>query len=262
MVLLMKILVCVKQVPEAESPILIDDQQDCIQLDAITEYKMNRLDEFAVEEAVRIKESFSAVFIHAMTVGPERCTEVLRRSMGMGADEGIHIACSGESYRSSAEIAALIADWAQNQHYNLILTGAMSEDNMQGQVGPMIAARLGLPWATAVVFEKMMPDQKSIYVEREIDGGSRDMLELSLPAVLSLQSGINRPRYPSLSNLLRANQQALITMDTADLSVPPGLQTLAKVDYPQKIRAGKVLSGTGPQKAAELVSILRSRALL
>ena len=223
---------------------------------------MNRLDEFAVEAAVRIKEAFSAVTIHAMTVGPERCAEVIRRSMGMGADEGIRIACSGESYRSSADVAALIAEWAQNRHYRLILTGAMSEDNMQGQVGPMIAARLGLPWATAVVYEKMMPDLKSVYVEREIDGGSRDMLELKLPAVLSLQSGINRPRYPSLSNLLRANQQDLITIKAEDLSVSPCLQSLVAVSYPKKIRAGNVLSGTGAQKAAELVSILRSRALL
>ena len=258
----MKILVCVKQVPESESPLLIDDQEDWIQPDAISGYKMNRLDEFAVEEAVRIKEAFSAVSIHAITVGPERCSEVIRRSVGMGADEGFHIVCAGESYLGSSEIAVLIAEYVGDQHYSLILTGAMSEDNMQGQVGPMVAARLALPWATAVISEKIAPDKKSVTVEREIDGGSRDMLELVLPAVLTVQSGINTPRYPSLSNLLRANQQDLETIDTSDLGVPPSLETVIEVRYPQKTRAAKVLSGTGPEKAAQLVDILRSRALL
>ncbi len=258
----MKILVCVKQVPESESPILIDDQGRWIQSAAITGYKMNRLDEFAVEEAVRIKEAFAAVTLHAITVGPQRCAEVIRRSMGMGVDEGIRIARSGEGYHGSSETAALIAQWARNQNYSLILAGTMSEDNMQGQVGPMVAARLGLPWATAVVCEKIMPDKKAVYVEREIEEGRREMLELKLPAVLTLQSGINRPRYPSLSNLLRANQQDLVTIDAAGLDVSSAAQTVAEVGFPQKTRAARVLPGTGPQKAAELASILRKLALL
>jgi len=158
MVLFMRILVCIKQVPDMENPILIDDRHAWIQSDEISEYRMNRLDEFALEEAVLIKEALSGTTVDAVSVGPDRSTEVIRRSIGMGADAGIHIATGSEGYHSSFEIAAWIAEYARGKPYDLILTGAMSEDNMQGHVGPMIAERLALPCATAVIFEKIASD--------------------------------------------------------------------------------------------------------
>jgi len=261
-VLFMKILVCIKQVPESENPILIDDGNAWIQSDEICDFKMNRLDEFAVEEALLIKAGFSDIKIDALSVGPERSTEVIRRSIGMGADAGIHINTESEGYHSSFEIAAWIAEYARGESYDLILTGAMSEDNMQGQVGPMIAKRLSLPWATAVIFEKISSDRKTIYVEREIEGGQRDTLELPLPAVLTIQSGINTPRYPSLSNLLRANKQGLNRIDAADPAQLAVCENLVELVYPRKTRASTVLQGTEEEKATQLIRILRERALL
>jgi electron transfer flavoprotein beta subunit len=260
----MKILVCIKQVPESENPILIDDGNAWIQSDEIGEFKMNRLDEFAVEEAVSIKEAFGDTKIDALSAGPERATEVIRRSIGMGADAGIHIDTGSERYHSSFEIAARIAEYALGEPYDLILTGAMSEDNMQGQVGPMIAKRLSLPWATAVIFEKIAADKKTIYVEREIEGGHRDTLALPLPAVLTIQSGINTPRYPSLSNLLRANKQGLKRIECADLVqlALAARDNLVELVYPHKTRSGTVLKGTEKEKATQLIRILRERALL
>ena len=258
----MKILVCVKQVPESEVPILIDASGGWIQRDAITEFKMNRLDEYAVEEALLIKESIAGTRIDVITVGPDRCDEVVRRAIGMGADSGVHIRTASDGYQSPYGVAAAIADFARAQNYTLILTGAMSEDAMQGQVGPMLAARLGFPWATSVIFEKISSDKKTIYVEREIENGHRDMLELSLPAVITLQSGINTPRWPSLSNLLRANSQEL---EEVCISDPAGLQQMehpAEVGYPRKSRAGLVLAGSLREKATRLVTILRQKTLL
>lgn len=262
MVLFMKILVCIKQVPESENPILIDDDSAWIQSDEIGEFKMNRLDEFAVEEAVLIKAVFSGTKIDALSAGPARATEVIRRSIGMGADAGIHIDTGSEGYRSSFEIAAWIAEYARNEPYDLILTGAMSEDNLQGQVGPMIAQRLSRPCATAVVFEKIASDRKTIYVEREIEGGHRDTLELPLPAVLTIQSGINTPRYPSLSNLLRANKLELKSTKTTALVQLTARENLVELVYPHKTRSGTVLKGTEEEKATQLIRILRERALL
>ena len=258
----MKILVCVKQVPESDSPIIIDESTVWIQTEELTGFRMNRLDEFALEEAVLIKETSSGTRIDAVSVGPERVAEVIKRSIGMGADAGIHIRTESGGYRSSFEIAALIAAYARNRHYDLILTGAMSEDNMQGQVGPMIAGRLALPCATAVILEKIAPDKKWIYVEREIEGGDRDVCELMLPAVLTIQSGINTPRYPSLSNLLRANKQGLATIDAGDLAKITAPEALVQMVYPQKTRDGLVLDGGEAEKAAQLIRILRERALL
>jgi len=258
----MKILVCIKQVPESENPILINDGSDWIQTDEISEFKMNRLDEFAVEEAVLIKAAFTDTKIDALSVGPDRATEAVKRSIGMGADAGIHINTESEGYHSSFEIAAWIAEYARGEPYDLILTGAMSEDNMQGQVGPMIAGQLSLPCATAVIFEKIASDRATIYVEREIEGGHRDTLELPLPAVLTIQSGINTPRYPSLSNLLRANRQELKSTKTADLVKLAARQNLVELVYPHKTRSGTVLNGTEAEKATQLIRILGERALL
>lgn len=257
----MKILVCVKQVPESESPIR-PDHAGWVQTDAISEYKMNRLDEFAVEEAVLIKEASTGTEIDIITVGPERSAQVVKRAIGMGADEGVHIITESEGYRSSFEIAAWIAEYAQGINYDLILSGAMSEDHMQGQVGPMLAARLALPWATFVVFERITPDKKTIYVEREIEGGNRDTLEIQLPAVLTVQSGINSPRYPALSNLLRANKQVLKTIHAGDLKKPPVRDDLVEVVYPEKSRTAMVLQGSSQEKATRLLTILRENALL
>ena len=262
MVVFMKILVCVKQVPESESPILIDEAEARIQSDEISDYKMNRLDEFAVEEAVLIKEAFSGTKIDALSVGPDRTKEAVKRSIGMGADGGIHIDTESEQYHSSFVIAAWIAEYSRGQDYDLILTGAMSEDNMQGQVGPMLAKLLDLPCATAVIFERIGSDGKTIYVEREIEGGQRDTLELPLPAVLTIQSGINTPRYPSLSNLLRANRQKLKWTRAKDLLRPAPREEVAKLNYPDQTRSGTVLKGTEQEKATQLIRILREKALL
>ena len=258
----MNILVCVKQVPESEIPIHIDELAGWIQTDAIPEFKMNRLDEFAVEEALLIKESIADSRIDVITVGPDRCEDVVRRAIGMGADSGVFIQTASDGYQSPSEIAAAIADFAYDKNYALILTGAMSEDAMQGQVGPMLAARLGFSWATSVIFEKLASDQKSIYVEREIEGGHRDTLELKLPAVITIQSGINTPRWPSLSNLLRANSQQLEKASISDPAKPRQMEHLAELMYPQKRRAGLVLSGSIQEKAARLLTIFREKSLL
>jgi electron transfer flavoprotein beta subunit len=138
----------------------------------------------------------------------------------------------------------------------------MSEDLMRGQVGPMIAACLSLPWATAVIRQQMSSDKNSVYVEREIEGGSRDTLQLQLPAVLTIQSGINTPRYPSLSNLLRANKQKLETIQTTDAAPLDLRQNVVRVTYPIKSRSGTFLSGTQQEKAARLLDLLREKSLL
>jgi electron transfer flavoprotein beta subunit len=258
----MKILLCVKQVPEADSSIKIDDSTGWIQADTIDAFKMNRLDEFTVEEALLIKESAPGTSIDVITVGPERCEEVVRRAIGMGADSGAWIQTTSGGYQSPFNIASWIADFARKKNYTLILTGAMSEDDMQGQIGPMLGARLGLPWATCVIFEKIARDRKSIYVEREIEGGNRDTLELKLPAVITIQSGINTPRWPSLSNLLRANSQDLEKIYIDEHTERPEMEHLVEVGYPQKTRAGMVLSGSQAEKAARLLKLLQEKSLL
>ncbi len=258
----MKILVCVKQVPESETSINIDDASGWIKMDHFVKFKMNRLDKYSVEEAILIKEVFPNVTVDIISVGPERSAEVIKRAIGMGADHGIHILSSGDAYINSFAVSSRIAAYARNKNYELILAGAMSEDYMQGQIGPMVSAQLALPLATAVIFEHLSPDLKTVYVEREIEGGNRDTLELRLPAVLTIQSGINKPRYPSLSNLLRANKQELeiIGFDSMIKTIPK--ENFVGMTYPVKSRAGEILEGTQQEKANQLLNIFREKAFI
>ncbi|UCF92029.1 MAG: electron transfer flavoprotein subunit beta/FixA family protein [Desulfobacterales bacterium] len=259
---MMKILLCIKQVPESECAIQIDEAAQWIKSDGLTAFKMNRWDEFAAEEAVLIKAKFPGTTIDAISVGPPRAVEVIKRALGMGADHGIHIVTAGDGYLSPFSVASWIAEYARRKNYGLILAGAMSEDLMQGQVGPMLAAHLALPCATGVIYAQVDPLSETVYAEREIEGGRRDTLKLLLPALLTIQSGINTPRYPSLSNLLRANRQALETIQAPVPAPSAAKEQVVEVAYPEKLRAGNVLAGTSQAKARRLLSLLREKALM
>jgi len=258
----MKILVCIKQVPEPDAAVTVDADHRWISVDGATAFKISRFDAFAIEEAVSIKAAIPDVCVDILSVGPRRADEAIRRAIGMGADNGIHIVSDLKGYLSPFAVSAWIASYAENKAYDLILFGVMSEDGMQGQIGPMTAERLDLPYATSIVFQKLDLTAGRIYVEREIEGGFKDTLDLALPAVLTVQSGINQPRYPSLSNLLRANKLPLEEIDTTPFPMPETRQEVIRTGYPRKTRAGKVLDGTQPEKADQLLRILRERGFL
>lgn len=258
----MKILVCVKQVPESDAAVKIDYSGYWIHTDDSASFRMNRVDECAVEEALLIKETFPNTSVDVVSVGPPRAAIVIRRALGMGADHGIHIVSEQVGYVSPFVTASWIASCAKKNNYDLILAGVMAEDDMQGQVGQMIAEFLSLPCATSTIFERLSPHKGTVYVEREIEGGIRDTLELSLPSVLTIQSGINMPRYPSLSNLLRAKKEKLEAIDTKSMEQPDPRQRVVRVEYPKKSRSGVVLGGTQEEKATQLLEVLRERSLI
>ncbi len=258
----MKLLVCVRQVPDPEYPLRIDASRKWIEPLPRERYRMNRYDEFALEEALRIREAFPGTRIEALSVGPKRAAGTVERALAMGADEGIHILLGDERYRMPQETAALIAAHAGSENYDLILAGVMAEDDMQGQVGPMIAALLGYPWSTAVMSQKLAPDDRRIDVERELEGGRREAVALSLPALLTVQSGINHPRYPALSHVLRARSQPLTTIDERAIAPPEACESVVCLEEPVPAASCTFLTGSGEQKAGELVRLLREMALL
>lgn len=258
----MNILVCLKQVSDPETAFALQASPPVLRLPPGTRYQMNGFDEYALEEALLIKEAVAGCALDALTVGPVRAAAVLQRAGGMGADRGIHILTSEEPEPDALGLATWIAAWAREQDYGLILCGVMSQDAMQGLVGPMLAELLGWPLATSVVQAQVRPGQQAVYAEREVEGGWRDCLELPLPALLTIQSGINRPRYPTLSNLLRAKQTRPHTIAAASLSrAPQGLE-LVGLAPPVRSRAGCRLEGSTQDKARQLAAMLRERALL
>jgi electron transfer flavoprotein beta subunit len=254
----MKILVCVKQVPDTESPLEIDAGAQWIRIDNRIAFRMNRYDEYALEEALLIKEARGGV-IDAISVGPPRVESVLKKSLEKGADNGIHILLDSEGYISPGVTSSFIADWARDRRYDLILAGAMAEDDMQCQVGPLIAARLGIHCATAVVRKDIDRSGGAVSVDCELEGGMIETMMIPLPALLTIQTGINRPRYPSLSNVLRAKGAVLTRVDA------PGhgsAERLTFLSYPQRAMKGIVLDGTPQEKAVKLIAFFHEHSLL
>jgi len=258
----MNVLVCVKQIPEIESAVDLDESTGWVRVSPSATFRMNRFDECAVEEALLIKERFPDTVVEAVSVGPAHAALAVRKAMGMGADRGIHIAVRDGDILNPRAVASWIAAFAQTRSYRLILAGVMAEDDMQGQVGPMVAAFLSWPCATSTVSEILSPEWETVRVEREIEGGAKHVLELDLPAVLTVQTGINTPRYPSLSNLLRAKKQAIETVDAESLPRPREIETILRMEYPKKSRSGVVLDGSLEQKAAAFWKLLKERSLV
>ena len=218
----MKILVCVKQVFDPDLPVGVSEDPSVLIRRGQPRFQMNRYDEFAVEAAVALKKAHQDISADVLTVGPSEAKTVLERAIGMGCDNGIHIMVADADALDAFTTASLIADHARAKSYYLVLCGIMSEDQMRAQVGPMLAEMLELPCATAVIDLVLASDRQNVLVQRETEGGGRDGLEITLPALLTVQSGINTPRYPSLSNLLRAKSQKHETIEPSPTKISRG----------------------------------------
>ncbi|MDY0220519.1 MAG: hypothetical protein RBR67_05240 [Desulfobacterium sp.] len=257
----MNILVCIKQV--ATTP------------DGNT-FAMNRFDEYALEEAVRIKEQLlnqgRKAVVDVVSLGREKAQEIIKRAFGIGADNGFHIVV--ERDLSAAVTAELIyrtlgqnLDKSQElppkpPAYDLVLTGMISQDAMEGQTGPILAELMGIACSTGIV--KISLDSKTfdLTVERELDRGDRESLGITLPVLLTVQAGINTPRYPTLSNLLKAGTKKITTVTVFPDKIPGADQTVLRFMEPAKSRSGTIIRGTTAEKAVELFSILKKRGVL
>lgn len=256
----MKILVCVKAVCDPEeyekSPWHDEGPATGLML------RMNRFDEYAVEEAIRIRGKFSGSRVDAVTAGPEEAVPIIRRAMGMGADRGIHISLNAGPLFPPEATAALIARVAGKKGYDLIITGIISEDRMAQQTGQMIAGFLGYSCATGVMREEIDPKTLNIEVERELAGGLREKIRLACPAVITVQTGINTPSYPALSRMLAANRAEIETIHMDAAQTGPPESSVLELSDPKQTRAGIVLSGDTAGKAKALVKWLKGKALI
>lgn len=255
----MKILVCIKQVPDPDAVPEPDPSEQWVDFSSHIKYKMNRFDEYALEEALLIKESLNDVSVDVITVGTEISGDVIKRAFGMGADRGIHIVIPDSGYIDPQTISHLIATEVMKEEYSLILTGIMSEDMMQGQTGQMIAEILNIPCCTSVISLDIQHDLISVIAKREIEGGIREGIKTKLPALFSIQAGINTPRYPTLSNILKADSKELISIER---NADHQLQKAVFIKRPEKSRAGEFLDGSTEDKARRLYSILKDKNIL
>jgi electron transfer flavoprotein beta subunit len=256
----MRILVCIKQVPEPES--LFDLKAGRVAWRPPVRKRMGSLDEFALETGLRIKDAYPDTIIHIVTLGPPDASDILRRALGMGADQAAHIFSQDEPCMRPLAIASALAAWALDRDFDLILCGAMSEDAMQGAVGPMLARLLDIPLTTAASGLELSQSGSAVKATRDVEGGRRQILELPLPCLVTIQSSLFQPRYPALSKLLEAKKAAIPAVSLDEFDLPAQREAVVKIAHPSRSRAGVFLKGNTTDKAAQLLAMLRERALL
>lgn len=257
----MKLLVCIKQVADTEADLKINGNYSWIEEDNKIAFRMNRYDEYALEDALLIKDATAGVTVDVVSVGPERVISVLKKALEKGADNAIHIQ-SENAALSAAETSSLIAEYALDKNYDIILTGVMSEDMMQGQVGPMIASLLSIPSAVSVISSERIKNENSIIVCSELEGGVVETIKLLIPCLISVQTGVNFPRYPSLSNVMRARSMEIISINSKSFETRGKNSEIESVEYPPVSSKGIVLNGSSEEKAGMLIDLFHEKALL
>jgi electron transfer flavoprotein beta subunit len=253
----MKILVLVKQVPDTATQVKIGSDGRTIDTTGIT-WIVSPYDEFAVEEALRIKEKRGQGDVVAVTVGPERAKEALRSCLAMGADRAIHVndpALEGADTLLTARALAAVVKLEQPA---LVLTGRQAIDDDMGAVGAQVAELLGWPCLNWVMEEAISEDGTRVRAGRQVEGGL-ELFELPLPCLLTAQKGMNEPRYPTLKGIMGAKKKEIKDLKAGDLGLGDAarqLEVVALEALPPR-PPGRILTGDPKDMAKELVRALR-----
>jgi len=253
----MKLLVCIKQVPDLESRFKANSSGTWF-AETDLAFRMNEYDEYAVEEAVRLREKLGdSCTLTVLSIGPERTGEAIKKALAMGADNAVHIQDSDAAGKDSWQIASIIAAHAKEQSYDIIFTGMQSQDRGSAQVGVTVAELLGCSCATTLV--GFAYDEGIITARRELEGGIKGVVKLQLPALVTCQLGLNVPRYPTLPNIMKAKKKEITVLDVATLLREEPLTTTASFHPPAKKGGGIVLEGETGELVEKIIAILKEK---
>ena len=250
----MKIAVCIKQVVSREWQVRVNDDKTWVR-DQDAAWELNEPDAYALEEALRLKEKHGGEVI-VVSAGPARVTQVIREALARGADRAIHVdgdhLATADAFTAADALAAAIKDEA----CDLVLTGLQSDDQGFAQVGVILAERLGMAHSTIIM--EVQVDGSTLKVKRELEGGWFQHVAMPLPALLTIQSGINQLRYATLKGIMAAKKKEI-----AKVAAPAGLAPRLKVvalSAPQKSKQTVMIGGSPAEAAKELVKRLREEA--
>lgn len=255
----MKIIVAIKQVSERDAPLRITSDAKGIE-ERDLQWAMNEPDAYALEEALRLKESGGAGGeVVVVSAGPERVGTMIREALAKGADRAIHIVCDDLGGRDALGVARLLAAAIQPENPDLVLTGLQSEDLGQGQTGVIVAELLGLPHASLIL--QVEKNEAGLKVKRELEEGWFQFIELPTPAVLTIQSGGNKLRYATLMGIKRAKTKPVSTLAAGELGAASApAVTLERIALPKKQKSTQMLPGSAEEAAAALVEKLKFEA--
>ncbi len=247
----MKIAVCIKRVPDTETRIKIGADGKSID-EAGVKFVLNPFDEYAVEEALKLREQSGAGEVVAVSIGTEASLETIRTALAMGVDRGVLLKTDVRSLDPLASARALAAELEQGG-YDLVLFGKLAIDDYSHAVGAMVAELMGLPCVSAISHLEVT-DRKGT-AEREVESGI-EVVEFSLPAVLTAEKGLNEPRYPALRGIMLAKKKPL---EIKDVQLEPGGIEVLELGLPPRRREGRIL-GEGPDAVSALVDALQNEA--
>jgi electron transfer flavoprotein beta subunit len=260
----MKIMVCLKQVPHQDARLDINAAGTWIKEDNI-KFEINSYDTYALEEALRVKDAGEAEVV-VVSIGPDRITQALRTALGMGADRAVHVKDPEAEGSDALGIARILAAVAKQESPDLIFMGLMSDDGNFAAVGPMLAELVGMPHTTAAV--KVQRANGTLTVDREIEGGAHEVVELKSPCLVAVQTGINQVRYASLKGIMAAKKKPLDVKTAADLGlagkVGAGAAKLKieSIASPPKGDSAEILSGSTDEVVKGLVGKIKELGLL
>jgi electron transfer flavoprotein beta subunit len=252
----MKTAVCIKQVVTREWQLRVNDRKTWIR-DADASFELNEPDAYALEEGLRLKEQHGGEVV-VCCAGPARAAQVIREALARGADRAIHVESDALATADAASVAAGLAAAMREEAFDLILTGLQSDDQGFGQVGVLLAAALGVPHATIIMEVQVPEGATALRVKRELEGGWFQWLTLPLPALLTIQSGINQLRYATLKGIMAAKKKEIRKVTPAAPIEPA--QTILTVYLPQKAKQTQMIDGSPADSARQLVSRLRDEA--
>jgi len=262
----MDIIVCVKRVPDtAESEVKIDASGKGIVQDGLA-FTINEADNYALEEALLIKEKVGGT-VTLITMGPQESEDTLRMGLAKGADTAIRLDDPAFAESDGIATARILASAIKDLEYDLILTGCIASDNWYSMVGPGLAEMLGIPHAAMVT--KVELEEKKAKASRELEGGLLEVLEIDLPVVLTIQTGINEPRYASIMGIAKASKKEIALKAAGDLGLNAdavgvkGSKTfLEKLMLPVQDKMAEIIPGAPEEAADQLSAILKERGLV
>lgn len=254
----MNIYVCIKQVPDTETKIKLTADGNWIDTAGV-KWIMSPYDEFAVEEALRLKEKNAGSTVTVVSAGPARVAETIRTALAMGADTGIQVDIP-ETADNNLAAKALAGAIKKQGNADIIFTGKEAIDDGAAQVSQLLAEYLGMPAVTVVLNAEY--GAGSVKCKREVEGGAIEVLETKLPAVIAAQKGMNEPRYASLPNIMKAKKKPITTVSMADAGVSESDQKIRLKNFqlPPPKQAGRKIEGEPAQQAKELVRALHEEA--
>ena len=253
----MKIVVCLKQVPSRDSVLRVDASRAWIQ-EADLSYEINEPDAYALEEGLQLKEKHGGEVV-VLCAGPARAAQTIREALAKGADRALHIEEENLRAFDPLSLARLMAAALAAEKPDLVLTGLQSDDLGYGQTGVILAEVLGLPHATIIM--QVEKQDGTIRVKRELEDGWFQHVEMPLPALLAIQSGINKLRYATLMGIKKAKTKEVKRLTAAELAVKPEAAIrFTRVYLPEKTKKTQILEGSPKEAAAKLVKKLKFEA--